>query len=361
MKQSTHLCANMLTNIAVMLFFAAATYAQSLTWLGTLSGTPTYAYGVSVDGSVVVGEAYSAATGSRAFRWENGAIRDLGSLGGLQASAHSVSADGNVVVGWSYTTVGRQRAFRWENGVMRDLGTLGGDESHALGVSANGQVVVGWAQAGTQERAFRWENGVMQDLNQVYAQLVGRSVLLRAYAISPDGRYIVGVGFNASTGRNEAFLLDTGPRTFQISGRLELRDFGGDVTQVPIRMELRQGGTPVRTETIYLNANGDYVIPNVENGTYDLAFKASHWLRVVVAGIKVRNADVSGVDASLTNGDIDGDNEVTLVDFGALVVAFGSLPGDTMWNPEADLDGDGEVTLLDFGILVRNFGTVGDE
>jgi probable HAF family extracellular repeat protein len=288
-------------------------------------------------------------------------MQDLGTLGGDFSQANAVSANGQVVVGVARNAARRDRAFRWENGVMQDLGTLGGDESHALGVSANGQVVVGWAQAGTQERAFRWENGVMQDLNQVYAQLVGRSVLLRAYAISPDGRYIVGVGFNASTGRNEAFLLDTGPRTFQISGRLELRDFGGDVTQVPIRMELRQGGTPVRTETIYLNANGDYVIPNVENGTYDLAFKASHWLRVVVAGIKVRNADVSGVDASLTNGDIDGDNEVTLVDFGALVVAFGSLPGDTMWNPEADLDGDGEVTLLDFGILVRNFGTVGDE
>jgi hypothetical protein len=30
------------------------------------------------------------------------------------------------------------------------------------------------------------------------------------YAISPDGRYIVGWGYNAATGREEAFLLDTG-------------------------------------------------------------------------------------------------------------------------------------------------------
>jgi hypothetical protein len=28
-------------------------------------------------------------------------------------------------------------------------------------------------------------------------------------AISPDGRYIVGTGYNAATGRDEAFLLDT--------------------------------------------------------------------------------------------------------------------------------------------------------
>jgi hypothetical protein len=64
---------------------------------------------------------------------------------------------------------------------------------------------------------------------------------------------------------------------------------------------------------------------------------------------------------SLTNGDIDGDNEVTLFDFGALVAAFGSMPGDDNWNPNADLDGDLEVTLFDFGVLVRHFGALGEE
>jgi hypothetical protein len=28
-------------------------------------------------------------------------------------------------------------------------------------------------------------------------------------SISPNGRYIVGIGYNAAAGRNEAFLLDT--------------------------------------------------------------------------------------------------------------------------------------------------------
>jgi len=52
---------------------------------------------------------------------------------------------------------------------------------------------------------------------------------------------------------------------------------------------------------------------------------------------------------------------VTLFDFGALVAAFGSQPGDANWNPDADLDGDAEVTLFDFGVLVRNFGAMGDD
>lgn len=62
---------------------------------------------------------------------------------------------------------------------------------------------------------------------------------------------------------------------------------------------------------------------------------------------------------TLLNGDCDGDNEVTLTDFGILVAALGSMPGDENWNPDADLDGDGEVTLMDYAILVRNLGQIG--
>jgi hypothetical protein len=77
--------------------------------------------------------------------------------------------------------------------------------------------------------------------------------------------------------------------------------------------------------------------------------------------VEVVSSDVLGVSVSLINGDVDGDNEVTLFDFGALVAAFGSVPGDANWNADADLDGDQEVTLFDFGILVRHFGEIGDE
>ncbi len=96
---------------------------------------------------------------------------------------------------------------------MQDLGSLpGSDWSYASGVSADGGVVVGWASnASGQQRAFRWVQGQeMEDLNETYASLLtGGSYLGWAYAISPNGRYIVGVGYNASTGRTEAFLLDT--------------------------------------------------------------------------------------------------------------------------------------------------------
>ncbi len=94
------------------------------------------------------------------------------------------------------------------------LGTFGGNRSQARDVSADGRVVVGWSfNASGLNRAFRWVEGQgREDLNITYASLLtDGSRLEYAYAISSNGRSIVGEGYNASTGRQEAFLLDTAP------------------------------------------------------------------------------------------------------------------------------------------------------
>jgi probable HAF family extracellular repeat protein len=199
------------------------TAARGMQDLGTLRGGSSSATGVSANGSVVVCWAYSGFAGLwgvvlgeyRAFRWTAaGGMQDLGTLsGGTESAALGVSADGSVVVGWATNAAGKWRAFRWTAARgMQDLGTLGGWRSEARGVSADGSVVVGWAEdAEGQKRAFRWTAaGGMEDLNLTYAHLLTNgSVLYSANAISPDGRYIVGQGYNAATGRKEAFLLDT--------------------------------------------------------------------------------------------------------------------------------------------------------
>ncbi len=118
----------------------------------------------------------------------------------------------SALVMWLVATAGWSQSLTW-------LGTLGGNTSRAWSVSADGTIVVGDADdAANRFRAFRWRltdpntgAGVMEDLNTTYANLLTPgSYLERAYAISPNGRYIVGWGYNAATRRYEAFLLDTG-------------------------------------------------------------------------------------------------------------------------------------------------------
>lgn len=53
---------------------------------------------------------------------------------------------------------------------------------------------------------------------------------------------------------------------------------------------------------------------------------------------------------------VGGDGFVVVQDIGAVVLAFGSVPGDGHWNPDADLNKDGSVTISDIGLVVLQFG-----
>lgn len=185
--------------------------------LGTLAGAiASRAWGVSGDGQVVVGAAFFASQGfpeARAVRWIGGTIQQLGAIAGYQRSwASAASRDGSVVMGYAYPDdlTGPSISIRWVNGQPQNLGWLpqnSPDGSIAYGVSGDGAIVVG----NSDGRAYRWTQATgMQDLNTVYASLLGDgSRLYSAQAISPDGRFIVGRGYNAATQRAEAFLLDT--------------------------------------------------------------------------------------------------------------------------------------------------------
>ncbi|MFL5388116.1 MAG: hypothetical protein ACJ79C_05265, partial [Myxococcales bacterium] len=121
--------------------------------------------------------------------------------------AFGVSADGSVVVGRSTNASNVRRAFRWTAaGGMRDLGALGGTNSEAFDVSGDGSVVVGDASdASGQSRAFRWTaTGGMQNLSTLYAG-GGASYLSTANGVSADGLHVVGYGYNSGARSYRAY------------------------------------------------------------------------------------------------------------------------------------------------------------
>ncbi|MCS6919909.1 MAG: hypothetical protein NZM28_09070, partial [Fimbriimonadales bacterium] len=133
----------------------------------------------------------------------------------LNSFARAVSANGSVVVGYASNFPYEFIAFRWENNQIQSLGTLPDDtESIAFDISGDASIIVGGSQNPFQGRyrAVIWRNEMIQDMNTLYSDLLtDGSILQYAYGISTNGRYIVGTGINASTGRQEAFLIDTFP------------------------------------------------------------------------------------------------------------------------------------------------------
>lgn len=308
-------------------------YQEAFRWengvatpLGDLQdGLPrSVAYGVSATGSVVVGYGFHAPDSDEAFRWENGVMVGLGDLpgGGFFSRAYAISTDGTVIVGESESDRGRE-AFRWENGVMVGLGTLPGDaRSWACAVSSDGQVVVGHSffQSGSaQPRAvFRWKGGVMV----LVASITDTWLVpdpIRSAAVSADGSIISGTAYIDRV--HVAFLWD------EQHGARKLRDIlAGDWgLNVPGFLQVGTG----------VSGDGLRIVGCVEYNPFRLGWIA-----------QLPNAGPSP--------DVDGDGVPDYLDTcphtvpGATVDPVGcppSIPGD--------LDRDGDVDLMDHAILQR--------
>jgi hypothetical protein len=57
-------------------------------------------------------------------------------------------------------------------------------------------------------------------------------------------------------------------------------------------------------------------------------------------------------------GDLNHDGKIDMRDIAAVAKAFGTRPGDALWNPAADLDKSGKVDMKDIAIVARAFGIV---
>ncbi|SIN96720.1 autotransporter domain-containing protein [Halodesulfovibrio marinisediminis] len=168
----------------------------SYVFLGELSsGGSSTARGVSGDGTIVVGDAYSGSS-NEAFRWTATlGMVGLGYLsGGTSSSAYNISDDGKVVVGSSTNSSSYEEAFRWTAASgMVGLGELPGgfNFSRALAVNADGSVVVGESLSDAGFEAFRWTSSSgMVGLGD----LPTGSFESKATDVSADGSVVVGTG-----------------------------------------------------------------------------------------------------------------------------------------------------------------------
>jgi probable HAF family extracellular repeat protein len=203
------------------------------------------AWGVSSDGSVVVGDVghdFPPVSGREAFRWtESGGMIGLGWLSTQPvhvSRGNDVSADGAVVVGTSMNASGKYEAFRWTQSdgmVGLDNLTGGTAESWSCAVSSDGLTVVGFIGS----NAFRWtqSEGMVEiggdtayDVSDDGSVVVGdygrwteatgwQDIGFHAQAVSADGSVIVGQ--DSIWADSEAFIWDARYGTQNLNDWLE--------------------------------------------------------------------------------------------------------------------------------------------
>ena len=161
----------------------------SLVPLGTLpnGSSECEAYGISPDGTTVVGSCEVVPPGSsvtsEAFRWtESGGMVGLGHLlGSIQSRALDVALDGVTVVGYSGLALcGRcdDQGVVWYGSELTPLGAEEGD-TRATGVSSDGAVVAGrFINFG-----FRWTSAGGVDLSYLADEAVGVSADGETFAL----------------------------------------------------------------------------------------------------------------------------------------------------------------------------------
>jgi hypothetical protein len=67
------------------------------------------------------------------------------------------------------------------------------------------------------------------------------------------------------------------------------------------------------------------------------------------------NTLVSWIVITIT-GDMDGNFKVQLYDLVLLAYAYGSMPNNSNWNPNADIDGNNVAGLSDLVTLAQHYG-----
>ena len=308
----------------------------AMTFLGDLNGgdVESVAFGVSSDGSVVVGQGESA-MGTEAFMWTGeGELTPLGDLAGgaFRSYARAVSADASTIVGASSSAMSgttRVEAFVYDvaAATMTPLGFLPGAvnlDSEALAVSADGSVIVGRSlNSSFDNEAFRFKDGVMQGLGTLHP--TGSDTFSAAHALSADGSVIVGE--TVTPGGTRAFIWTESDGMRRVSDVLADHDIS-------------------TTGWLLLSATGVSADGRTIVG---YGFSSSGSIRGWVAQLPP-----GGPAADLT-----GDGVVNGIDLGILLANW-SIPATAAGCGgavpcAADINSDGFVNGLDLGVLLANW------
>lgn len=157
----------------------------------------------------------------------------------------------------------------------------------------------------------------------------------------------------------------------QWSGTLTLSGYEGERELVLDAVYKNAVGTEVLA-TAQCDAAPDgkfYLGWTLGNGTYDIYLRVRGFLWKKFNDVVVTDNRLSGLNATLVNGDIDGDNSIDIGDYSLISDNLGLDESSTTWTrmnekfvtpQDCDLNGDGVVDVGDYAIVSANFNMAGD-
>ncbi|MEO5952400.1 MAG: SpoIID/LytB domain-containing protein, partial [Chloroflexia bacterium] len=109
------------------------------------------------------------------------------------------------------------------------------------------------------------------------------------------------------------------------------------------------------------DANGVAIYNGLPQGVYNIHVKGLHSLQSARTSINLAANQIIDVDMKAQiEGDLNGDNCVTVDDFSTVQAMVGTNTKTPGWNPAADLNNDGQVTAADVSLLRSGFDKCGD-
>ena len=111
------------------------------------------------------------------------------------------------------------------------------------------------------------------------------------------------------------------------------------------------------SQTATTDNNGVFTITGLTPGTYDIGIKNCTGLSELSTSVTLSAGNTTVVDfGEIREGDSDGNDAITILDFSKLAACFGTSPPG---NPNCDFDRNNAITILDFSLLAGNFGQAG--
>lgn len=115
------------------------------------------------------------------------------------------------------------------------------------------------------------------------------------------------------------------------------------------------GGGVVGTATTLADGSFELIVPI--GGTYLVQASYNGYLKAQKSSVYVVGAAVDLGTTTILGGDVNGDNNVNILDIVTIISRYGT----TGWGPTepADINDDGEVNIFDLTIAAGNFGRYG--